>query len=51
MVKRKRLKNTRNGLLVKNRRLLGESMTPMSNYDLIDAAKSLSIKKTLEVFS
>jgi len=39
MVQRERLKNTRNGLVVKNR------IVPMSNFYLIDAAKKLAIKK------
>ena len=48
-------KNTRNGLLVENRRCLEESMTqepvvPMSNFDLIDAASALAIKNFRGVF-
>ena len=54
MVQRKRLKNTRNGLLVENP--IGElqsnstSILPLSNFDLIDAASALAIKNFRGVF-
>ena len=48
VVQRERLKDIRYGLLVE-KPVVGESMTPMSNFYLIDAAKALSIKKTSEL--
>ena len=44
MVQRERLKNTTNGLLIENQRFLEKPITPLSNFDLIDAAKTLAIK-------
>ena len=44
------LKNTRNGLLVGNFSSFNASVSPMSNFDLIDAAKALSIKNFRGVF-
>ena len=46
MVQGKRPKNTRNGLLNGNASV--SPVVPMSNFDLINAAKSLSLKKTSE---
>ena len=46
MVQGKRTKNTRNSLLT----IVQEPVVPMSNFDLIDAAKKLSLKNFRGVF-